>query len=202
VSPSTAWCARARCRCTRAPSHHRNALWVISSQIYKPKMCRTCMLPRPARSKHCVICNKCVARFDHHCPWLNTCVGEYTSRRPDCPQVFPPKNDFQRQANAPDVQTVLLRPHSCLGCFWLTGSPACPCSTAERNYRFFLAFLLFHSFLCFYSTYIHIMLTLHLAIDVHRLDEAYYIGGWQTLLAIRKSKMRAILHSSRARIDP
>ena len=37
--------------------------------------CRYCRASVQLDSKHCWDCNKCVANFDHHCPWLNTCIG-------------------------------------------------------------------------------------------------------------------------------
>ena len=37
--------------------------------------CKNCRVNVQLDSKHCWDCNKCVANYDHHCPWLNTCIG-------------------------------------------------------------------------------------------------------------------------------
>ena len=38
--------------------------------------CCDCQSQRIGRSKHCKICQRCVRKWDHHCPLLNGCIGE------------------------------------------------------------------------------------------------------------------------------
>ncbi|KAF2259862.1 palmitoyltransferas-like protein akr1 [Lojkania enalia] len=42
--------------------------------------CINCMVRKPLRSKHCRRCERCVAKTDHHCPWVNNCVANNNHR--------------------------------------------------------------------------------------------------------------------------
>mmetsp|Transcript_7352 Transcript_7352/g.13025 ORF Transcript_7352/g.13025 Transcript_7352/m.13025 type:complete len:340 (-) Transcript_7352:178-1197(-) len=40
-----------------------------------PKLCKICATWKPVRAHHCRTCQRCIFRMDHHCPWVNNCVG-------------------------------------------------------------------------------------------------------------------------------
>lgn len=43
-------------------------------------VCMKCETYRPPRAHHCRVCRRCVRRMDHHCPWINNCVGEFNQK--------------------------------------------------------------------------------------------------------------------------
>ena len=40
------------------------------------KFCPICYIRKCSNIKHCFICDKCVEGFEHHCFWLNKCIGK------------------------------------------------------------------------------------------------------------------------------
>ncbi|KAL0555581.1 hypothetical protein IC582_009531 [Cucumis melo] len=39
------------------------------------RYCQKCSQYKPPRAHHCRVCKRCILRMDHHCIWINNCVG-------------------------------------------------------------------------------------------------------------------------------
>eukprot|EP01071_Lankesteria_metandrocarpae_P015256 Lankesteria_metandrocarpae@DN9486_c0_g1_i1.p1 len=49
--------------------------------VTSPKVCKLCSGKwKPPRAHHCRKCGKCIFRMDHHCPWINNCVGLFNQK--------------------------------------------------------------------------------------------------------------------------
>ena len=46
-----------------------------SITVSKKLFCGSCQSARPIRTHHCRVCNDCIVRYDHHCAWVDNCVG-------------------------------------------------------------------------------------------------------------------------------
>lgn len=40
------------------------------------RYCGACSVYQPPNAAHCPDCNVCVEGYDHHCPWMGTCIGK------------------------------------------------------------------------------------------------------------------------------
>lgn len=43
-------------------------------------MCPYCKMKKSKTTRHCVICKICVKAHDHHCKWINNCIGRANYR--------------------------------------------------------------------------------------------------------------------------
>ena len=46
----------------------------------KLSRCKNCYVIRPINSHHCIVCHKCYIDQDHHCPWVNNCIGLFNKK--------------------------------------------------------------------------------------------------------------------------
>jgi hypothetical protein len=61
----------------KAANGEGNTTLTPPSEAFDPERpyCDFCRTTVGVRTKHCRACDKCVENFDHHCKWLNNCVG-------------------------------------------------------------------------------------------------------------------------------
>ena len=53
---------------------------IIKNYRLKLTRCRSCYVARPINVHHCSICHGCILERDHHCPWVNNCVGLFNKK--------------------------------------------------------------------------------------------------------------------------
>ena len=56
-----------------------NFIWLVDSfleqNIHLDNLCVVDEVIKTDKSFHCTICNKCSDNYDHHCPFIDNCLG-------------------------------------------------------------------------------------------------------------------------------
>ena len=55
---------------------YRDLLDIVEKGEEVENFCPYCLVKKTYRSLHCLICQKCVDDFDHHCFWVGNCIGK------------------------------------------------------------------------------------------------------------------------------
>ncbi|XDV47464.1 hypothetical protein PO909_017084 [Leuciscus waleckii] len=58
------------------PPEQTDESGTAQESVQRRNWCTVCKVVRPPRAGHCRICGVCILRLDHHCVWINSCVGQ------------------------------------------------------------------------------------------------------------------------------
>jgi len=53
---------------------------MFGSELPKRRYCDFCQILQPYRTKHCKLCEACIAKFDHHCFWIGRLIRRMCRR--------------------------------------------------------------------------------------------------------------------------
>ncbi|XP_047304221.1 palmitoyltransferase ZDHHC3 isoform X5 [Homo sapiens] len=70
---------RSKCLLGAVPKGNATKEFIESLQLKPGQVvykCPKCCSIKPDRAHHCSVCKRCIRKMDHHCPWVNNCVGE------------------------------------------------------------------------------------------------------------------------------
>ncbi len=60
---------------SKQPNFLRLLKRLIAENYHLDYVCVPCETLRPENAEHCNYCNRCVQKFDHHCVFVNNCLG-------------------------------------------------------------------------------------------------------------------------------
>ena len=55
---------------------YKDLLDIVEKGEEIDEFCPYCLVKKAYRSMHCLVCQKCVYDFDHHCFWVGNCIGK------------------------------------------------------------------------------------------------------------------------------
>ena len=63
------------------PKDNLTWLEMVENNMNINEYCPYCRIKITKKTKHCHVCRKCIKGFDHHCNWIDNCVGENNKKR-------------------------------------------------------------------------------------------------------------------------
>lgn len=63
------------------PKNNLTWLEMVENSMNINEYCPYCRVKKTNKIKHCHVCKRCIKGFDHHCNWIDNCVGENNKTR-------------------------------------------------------------------------------------------------------------------------